>query len=1467
MSKMNSVRMVNLNYNYDATRMEDEIFYFDGNNTLLALQNGGGKSVFVQMLTAPFVYKRYRDTPDRKFADYFTTNRPTHIMVEWRLDGGAGYVLVGMMVRKNPNGKEEGMDELEIISYVHEYETRNPYDIISFPIIDVEGKKKTIRGFSQCKQLFEQVKKERGIRFRSYDITTTSGQKQYFDHLKEYKIYAKEWASIIKKVNVKESGLSELFKDSKNEAGLIEKWFLPTVQDKLNQDQNRIEHFREMTKKYIIQYKQNESKLARKDTILAFQAEAEVLREQAVVYHQLDQDKTMVEEKIAYLSQALNHKLEELEALRQDYHEQMQQLGEKLTRVQYEKASYELYQIIEAMDGLSQKRQGYKDQEEALQLAITKIVKQLHILECAKLYGDYTREEREVLTLENKLELKKSDEKELLPERNNLGYHLRLHYEESLTLIETQITSIQREMDELIKKQQASRTEEDTCRSNKENLIGEKYETNTVIKGYNDKEEQFNQTYHQKLQRNILGYYEEETLSLLKHQEEKEKESIVRELAEAITKQQVVVLEVKKLDRELGENKEQVGKLQEQLRNQRKQVENYEARIRECKIVLQYVSMNEDNVFDKEAIIAAFDNKIKQLEEQKRLKQKRKEELEGEKERLTSGKLLELPKEVSEFFDAQNIGYLYGMDYLRQQNGLHQKQEELLEANPVLPYSIILSEQELIRLQKLTIPFYTSYPIPIIKREQLLRKQDSTSSVELFYSFNEHLLKEEALKQLIEDKMQELNAVIDNIETIDRELTLYRSKRGIIEYQAVSKEEYDNVCLELEQVEARKSEVEENLHEVTQNLDQLKKNDSELEQLIKIKEQESREKNNLLSDLDKLEIAYGKYKEAIVYRDLLAKKITHIEEQLRSLLELRETLSNKKEELKDKRRELELKRAQFNEKVIYYSQYKTGSKLSQEIVDIEARFIAITETMQGEIKDIEEHLKKARERFMLAEQRLHQASTKYALQDEEYTQESYDYYKEQELEHQQKENEDTKAQVLAQYNKIDKKYAIEESKYERLIKELEVKFNTSILVPKEELVAHNFELRRKEIEEAKEQLNSTITKGERLWQHYQSQLAVLAQYSELKTKNQFTFEEELTEFKKDDIFVLSDKEFTSFQGKIISRYTKIKTELTQREGELTKQIGELKHAPNYQDEFFSKPLQSLYQMVSLPSRLLEQLDINLESFRLQLKKLEVDIAFIGKEKMKLLELLLDYILEIHKNLGEIDRNSSITLRGKSLKMLQIQLQDVAEQGNILMMKLEDYMDELTNLALKRLHQNENIEELIGNRITTKELYDTIIGIHSIQIKLFKIEEQGERKITWSEVCRNSGGEGFLSAFVILTSLLSYMRREETDLFLRKEEGKVLLMDNPFAQTNAAHLLIPLMELAKKSNTQLICLSGLGGESIYNCFDNIYVMNLIASAINNIQYVKSEQVKGDVKVYEISSSRVQVEEATQMELMF
>lgn len=110
-----------------------------------------------------------------------------------------------------------------------------------------------------------------------------------------------------------------------------------------------------------------------------------------------------------------------------------------------------------------------------------------------------------------------------------------------------------------------------------------------------------------------------------------------------------------------------------------------------------------------------------------------------------------------------------------------------------------------------------------------------------------------------------------------------------------------------------------------------------------------------------------------------------------------------------------------------------------------------------------------------------------------------------------------------------------------------------------------------------------------------------------------------------------------------------------------------------------------------------------------------------------------------------------------------------------------------------------------------------------------------------------------------------MRRDDTDIFADRNEGKVLIMDNPFAQTNAAHLLKPLMDVAEKTNTQMICLTGLSGESIYNRFDNIYVLNLIAAGLRGgMQYLRADHMRGDEPDTMVLS---QIEVIEQQELVF
>ena len=412
-------------------------------------------------------------------------------------------------------------------------------------------------------------------------------------------------------------------------------------------------------------------------------------------------------------------------------------------------------------------------------------------------------------------------------------------------------------------------------------------------------------------------------------------------------------------------------------------------------------------------------------------------------------------------------------------------------------------------------------------------------------------------------------------------------------------------------------------------------------------------------------------------------------------------------------------------------------------------------------------------------------------------------------------------------------------------------------LPEQEIESQDFEARKNELAYQQKIIRQEADGLKGKLQSYDENLTALSEYNEFPRRNEVEWEEDFAQ--------MTSRELRNFKGVLIRDYNQNVLEKQRAKEKLTQILNQVVRIDAFQDDFYRKPLENMLSLTDEAGGVLRQLNTTLQSYENLMEKLEVDISLVEKEKNKIVELLEDYLKEVHQNLGKIDHNSTITIREKPVKMLRIGLPDWEENENLYQIRLNDMIDEITQKGIEIFERNENAQEYFGTKITTKNLYDTVVGIGNVQIRLYKIEEHREYSITWAEVARNSGGEGFLSAFVILSSLLYYMRRDETDLFADKNEGKVLLMDNPFAQTNASHLLKPLMDMAKKTNTQLICLTGLGGESIYNRFDNIYVLNLIAASLRNgMQYLKGDHLRGNEPETMIVS---QIEVMEQQELIF
>ena len=1534
MSKINAVRLININYNNNAIRVSDETFHFNGESTLISLRNGGGKSVLVQMLTAPFVHRRYRDAKDRPFESYFTTGKPSFILVEWALDQNAGFVLTGMMVRRSQDS--DSGEDLEMVNLICEYRSSCIQDIHHLPVVEKGKKEMVLKNFSACRQMFEEYKRDRSLHFFYYDMNNGAQSRQYFDKLQEYQIHYKEWESIIKKVNLKESGLSELFSDCRDEKGLVEKWFLDAVESKLNKERNRMKEFQVILEKYVGQYKDNRSKIQRRDTIRLFKQEAEQIREKLALYREGEFKEEAQENLVAHFIA----ELERLQAGTKEGHEdilaQMEQVHEEISRIEYEKLSGEIYELEEQMRFHLSNRDMITVEKEALERETEGIVRRLHLLACAKQQRLADEEKAEWDGALQRLRVAQEKSVNLEPERNRLGYVLRRHYE--------------RELEETGKRQQensqaAAAAAEEISREKetqaaREEQLRERASTDgalkTQVQSYDRREEQFNTRYEEHFVRNILGEYEPGALEIFRESLGNRMEELSRERLKTKKALEAARETRRSQERRLTDLRESQIRRKAKQEQQERTRAAYEEELETRRVILKYLNLEEKDVFDTEKILHASGRKLLEISNLRRNLEKEEDVLQKEYQRLTKGQVLELPQELEAELAGLGIHVVYGMEWLKKNGYSEEENQELVRCHPFLPYGLILSRKELDKLSLHRGNICTSFPIPIILREHLENKETqeegnvrSFGGVSFYVLFNEKLLDEEKLRGLVLEKEQQILRKQEAVRIRQEEYRQYFERQEQVKNQSVNRENYAANGKLLEELEGQIRSTDEDIRGISQEMAELKDRMDRQEQDIRRADRELERQQRKTEDFEEMQGAYEEYLHSRRELDLCRKEIRRLTEQQKLSMEKLEKLQDRQKSLEAERDALLREEEEQQEAVRKYRRYEEYTELAEKeagedwwklwedagewalqgsgqeetgrlldgesrelagcpqhgglqkpsgqllhgmsqdssgrgrlelrkvVADMEARYAAVTATVSLEIQELERQEQLSGRRYKESDQELRHLQKKFGLSETAWQD---IHYNRKEESHQEVLLEDRQLKIQtkqALWNEEDKWIAVITQQKSDLLKRMRTECGREEPLPKAQIQNQDFESRKNQLKYQEKELAHTADKLQNHLWSLNENLTALAEYSEFARKEPVVWEQDFGE--------MNARELRNFKGILIRDYNQCVKSRQEAKEQLVRVLNQIVRDEHFQEDYYKKPLEAMLELADDAGQTQRQLETTIQSYDSLMEKLEVDISVVEKEKQKIAELLEDYLQEVHRNIGRIDHNSTITIRGRAVKMLKIQLPAWEENENMYRIRLQDLIDELTQKGIGIFERNENAQEYFGTRMTTRNLYDTVVGIGNVQIRLYKIEAQREYPITWAEVAKNSGGEGFLSAFVILSSLLYYMRRDETDIFADRNEGKVLLMDNPFAQTNASHLLKPLMDVAKKTNTQLICLTGLGGDSIYNRFDNIYVLNLIAASLRSgMHYLRANHLRGNEPETMVVS---QIEVMEQQELVF
>lgn len=1486
MSKINAVRFINLNYNNNAMKINDECMQFSGKSTLLSLRNGGGKTVLVQMMTAPFVHRGKQKTKDRPFESYFTTAKPSFILVEWLLDGGAGYVLTGLMVRKNQEISEEKTDALEMMAIISEYKEPCMQDIHHLPVVEQNEKTMKLKSYNSCRKLFEDYKKDKKLSFFCYDMSSPAQSRQYFYKLMEYQINYKEWETIIRKVNVKESGLSELFSDCRTEKELVEKWFLEAVESKLNKEENKVKNFQEILEKYAGKYKNIKEQLKRRDAIQKFKEAAEEIQINAEDFLVKEGEKIEQEKVIAAFIARLNVLYEEAEIERERQEEGRKKLQEELEFLKYEQLSCEFHEKNREKRNHASNREMIDLEKESLLRKQEKIQKKVHVFLCAKQQEMVNEDKQEWEIRKEKAAISRTKEENLGPERNRIGGQLSGYYEYRL--------SDNKEKQEAIKKQKLQIRKDisqqkdilNEYREKTKKITESKGSFRSLVRGYDNIEIKYNSNYRENLSRNILGVYEAGMLDIKQEMYDKEQKKSIQENKEQKEKFENTTEEIHRTERAIEEKREKYFQKDSDIKQAEKEKKGYEQELEERKDILKYLELPEEKLFAREEILHKAKIKMQELSSRRRTLEKKEDALQKEYKLLVSGRVMELPDNLKEEFEKLDVPVVYGMEWLKKNGFTEKKNKEIVSQNPFLPYALILTRQELKKLAERNGETYTSFPVPIIERENLESiKLDRTQSfvkmqdIHFYILFNENLLDEEKMEIMIEQKQKDIADIRETMQICKNEYEDYFHRFDVIKRQAVTKENWDKIQKKLQKLEKEKEDIFQNIQQARDTKQILKKNFEILQKTLRELEKKIESQAARQRAFKELRTAYAEYEEnnkklqeyereeeRLENRQhLTEEKISQLEENYRELSGQENNLFREEESIQNSCQKFaaykEINRNVKAGKLLgvdstLRTDNNSGVKIipsEAEVLKLEARYEAVTADISQELKVLELEEEKALTRYHKSFGELRELCQKYNLKNSEWQNIIYD--KREQL-HQEAELEDYDKKIERKANLLneeDKKIGILNSQLEGILKQIVSECGKGNPLEEERISQKDLESAKNQTKYQLSELERKIAFSEKAIQKYRENLTALSEYNNFSADEEIHFEQD---FKK-----MSEKELRDFKGMLIRDYNDIIKCVQKCRETLAQTLNKIARQEAFQDASYKTPLENMLKVCDDAAKVLRQLNITLESYDSLMKQLEVDISLVETEKKNVTELLEDYVQNIHKNLERIGRNSTIKIREKSIKMLKVILPVWEDNEKLYSIRLSDLVDEITEEGIRLFENNENAQEYIGRKVTSKNLYDTVVGTGNVQIQLYKIEEQREQQISWNQVAKNSGGEGFLSAFVILSSLLDYMRKDDSDIFMDKNEGKVLLMDNPFAQTNAEHLLKPLMNLADKTNTQLICLTGLGGESIYNRFDNIYVLNLIEAHLRNgIQYLRPEHKKGEeVKVETILPTHIEVEE--------
>ncbi|WP_430787210.1 hypothetical protein VBD025_15845 [Virgibacillus flavescens] len=1443
MPKLNRIRISNIKLDGGNKVFGDKIFNVMGNNALFLLENGGGKTSLIQLIHQ--VILPNHTIQGREMKKNVQKGQTIHVATEWIQDDEFRDHFVTGFCFENYGVKRYKDDPgYEYFNYVNEYDHQNAIRLEDLPF-SMEGR------VTNLKMLKEFLRKQKGVQ------VAYKNKKQYQESLEQYGLMGSEWKNI-SKINSEEGGIKAFFEKVLTTETLLERLFVPFLEENLfpnEQEKNAISNAFQTYKEKLLSLPEQEKKLKDYQVILG---SADSIIDACEVYNNIRTDLEIAQKMLGRVYVTIKNRIEDNNELLKEVKEKIVQIESEIKHVNWKIKSYEAHAF--KIQLLKAEEEWNEAEEQVRKLTKDKDYLERSIKEqqAAQKYGYYqdvlenayeARAEIESAKLEGGERLiKLQEEKEIVSKQYR---HLKVKQEKELDSLENHFTSINLELTEAKDNKELKQQELMAISETRKELSVyiQNYEKELIELQKNHAEVWDKDALHTEntLQRELKKVQFEKEQLEIKEQKDWERFSCLK------NQEQEIKTKTLSEKNQLSEREKEFDTFSELENSLKDKVDSY-LTIQETNLFYYKENIERKLVRLKAEMDKHITNLTFEMEHYKQI-------LESIDQKGYHAHV-EL-ENVKDYLIERGIDVILGVEWITRLRLTERQKRQMIRKNPMISFSIIVESNQIPKIKRTLKGYKKELTIPILLMDKTHTQEDEKEflyelhrSLFVFHHFQirYHSDDWQALQREIRQSIEKYEGDLRNkkrqlkeLEQLENELYTFWSN-----YSSVSRKELANQINRIKQAITVLHEEESEL-DLTIRLSeekrksiasQIKEKQKEIDHIRQVTNEFASFNYrylNLNTNKSKLEVTnqdFAELKRTVEFIKITIKKLESKKDSHTSNINKYKLVqSNLLRDFKDydflnvEEKIVATEQEYSKQKSIYKSLREKANSDFKRLESLERILNQSENTMQRYEQDIESlgySMETIGSMNMVYDQRLLE-QFKFEVNG------VYDIVKDwqEKLQKAKIDQQTSKHLYDKEVMQIDKFYEKEPYEFGETVKE-----EIELIEQQKDRLANRIKSEKTTEEDIKKKLLNLTTALDGLDGDKQNIVGIVGA--------EVLRDEEWNEKNPSRFIFDQNSKITDKRGRLSEQRFNVSKRLDQL-------LEDIKKTGNGSLIHMTK------QLIELLDQDKDDYDLIIKSFLDIIEKVKIYEKVIEVEKKQSeegRESLIDNMYArsetIHKNIIDITKSSQIKRGADIVHLIKIRWtrREPEEAKNEYRLFVDNVLKELSKQKYNGL-DDAQLDVLFDKMMTMKNVINCYADINRCVVKVVKPENFLLNKYDdhfWDEVADWSGGEKQSARMCMFIAFNNHLRKRR---FSKETSTKFIIVDNPFGEASSDHVVKPYIDLAKMTNTQLFCLTGIKDKSIQAEFDTVisnqYIFRRGILMLSSQERFKNEDIQANVEL--------------------